>query len=130
MNYEDFEGVEFPKLDNKSEESVKNDVESYCESALGSMITKEILEMKVKINLPVFANLVHPYKSYILEKYPDIMIRVDELINGQQTEILIDDLIGVLQSIKPVLNPFDENAYKIFKSIVFEHCELDNPNSI
>jgi hypothetical protein len=132
MNYESFHGVEFPKLDNKSEDAVKSEVESYCNSALGSMITKEILEMKVRIQLPIFSEFIVPYKTYIIEKYPnlDIMGRVDELIKTSTSDILIDDLIGVLQAIKPVLNPFDVNTYNIFKAIVFEHCQLDDPNSI
>ena len=106
MNYESFQNVEFPKLDNKSEDVVKNEVESYCHSALGSMITKEILEMKVSVNNWHFATLFYAYFEAVKEMYPDIADRVKHLIEDLPSDeslvILIDDLIGVLQAAKPV----------------------------
>lgn len=132
INEEQFKDVEFSNLDNKSDEVVKKEVEQYCHSALESLITKDILEMKVQVPHLPLATLIRTYFEAIQAKYPDIAERVHKLMYDPcgSVVVLIDDLIGVLQSIKPILRKFNQGDYDNLRAIVFENCQLDDPNSI
>lgn len=133
INEERFEGVEFPHLDDKSDDEVKHEVESYCKSALGSIITKEILEMKIQAPQAPIKAILGTYWDLIHKNHPDVACRLQNAINPSLEEnivVLIDDVIFLLQDVKEQVSGAWLKDYDILRSIVFEHCQLDNQNSI
>ena len=134
VNGEAFPQVNFTALDDKSVEKVEQEVGTYCKSALSSIVTQDILEMKVDVPPLPLKVLVGTYFELVKKSiYPDVADRLQHIITPALTtsvKVLIDDLIWLLLCIKGEISADDIGHYNTLRSIVFEHCQLENPNSI
>lgn len=120
INFEHFDDIEF---------SNEKDIVNYAHSALHKM-AKKTLKLRITVPLKSLGIIYDAYNQHCEAKWKDAMISLKKDIDIKNEDVKLDDVLVLLISAKNHLIPQHNLSYVRLRSIVLEHCQLEDPNVI
>lgn len=108
---------------------LEDSIEDYANTQLNS-IAELMLNLRVKFPLNHLVTIYNEYNKFSRDKWKNDMINLKKDIDNQNNNVKIDDVIALLLGAKKHVLPQHKSSYLALRAVVFEHCRLEDPNTI